>query len=103
VSKSFVPEHSNIKAKDAPQWAWANSQCRAWLAAVFVAYYELTPEEPRAKARKFEGHRATIYIIHRINWEDMFGVQVGKTLYAMAFERIRKGGVPRNNYLIYKN
>jgi hypothetical protein len=68
-----------------------------------MTYYELTPEESRAKAQKFEGHGATIYIIDRIDWEDMFGVQVGKTLDAMAFERIRKGGVPRNIYLINKN
>jgi hypothetical protein len=35
-----------------------------------------------------------------MDWEDMFGVQIGSTLRAMAIERRKKGGVPKGLYLV---
>jgi hypothetical protein len=74
VSKTDPTSLERFKriASQIPQWTWCTNECRTWLKAVCIVYFNFSPEKADATAQKFEGFGPTIYmktrVMDRVPW-----------------------------------
>jgi hypothetical protein len=81
-------------ASQAPQWAWSTNECRRWLKAVCVVYFNCTLEKAEATALKFERFGPTLYMKTKESWVGLLG-ENGRGLYGLILSRKwKKGAVP---------
>jgi hypothetical protein len=97
VSKTDPTSLERFKriASQIPQWTWCTNECRTWLKAVCIVYFNFSPEKADATAQKFEGFGPTIYMKTRESWIEFLG-ENGRGLSGLIFSLSRKrGAVPR--------
>ncbi|KAE9375208.1 hypothetical protein N431DRAFT_453874 [Stipitochalara longipes BDJ] len=87
-------KHFKNLASQAPQWLWSTYECRQWLKAVCIVYFNLTLKEAEVAAAKFDGYGPTLFMKKEAKWTYMLG-QNGRGLYAMILGyRWAKGAFP---------
>jgi hypothetical protein len=97
ASKTNPPSPENLKriASKVPQWKWSTKECRDWLRAVCVVYFNFSLQEAEASAMKFEGFGATLYMKSVDSCVRLLG-ENGRGLYGVLFGlRGKRGAVPR--------
>ena len=102
ASKTNPPSPENLKriASKVPQWKWSTKECRDWLRAVCVVYFNFSLQEAEASAMKFEGFGATLYMKIRDSWMGLLG-ENGRGLYGLLFGlRRKRGAVPKSMKLL---
>ena len=95
-----APENFKRIASKVPQWKWSTNECRRWLRAACVVYFNFSLEEAEASAEKFEGFGATLYLKTQASWIEILG-ENGRGLYGLIYSlRRKRGAVPKNIKLL---
>jgi hypothetical protein len=89
-----APKELKRIASKIPQWKWSTLECREWLRAVHVVYFNFGLDEAAAGANKFEGCGSSLYMKSIIGWLNLFGER-GAGIYGILLAlRHKRGAVP---------
>jgi hypothetical protein len=99
ASKPHPPSPENLKriTSKVPRWTWSTKECRDWLRAVCVVYFNFSLQEAEASAMKFEGFGATLYMKSGDSWVRLLG-ENGRGLYGLLFGLRGKTGCCTDGY-----
>lgn len=91
--------HPDITAESNPQWDWTQSQCHAWLLAVFTKTLSLPLQEAEIAVQKFSGFGGNIFLYKKGFWADILGdAKLGAWLHKLVDSLRRKEGAYPSGY-----